>query len=445
MKLREQLRYSPTSKLALAVAVLAPIWLLSGFPAGQLLALAVTFAIAVAAALDTVLLPAAKQLRVERHLPGAAGLGDAEQGSYEIHSEWPRPLFLTLHHDIPTAVGPGQRDFPSLRIGFSASSKVEFTFVPTERGNHNLGAVVLRVTGPLGLVRRSLRFDVGGTMVIAPSLAGIRRYRLLALQHRLRDAGVRAIRRRGQGTSFAALREYVRGDDPRYIDWKASARRRTLISREYSVEQGQTVFIVLDAGRMMTQLSGTQSRFEYALSSALVLADVAQHSRDQVGLLIFDDEVRVYVPPSRGTASLARIRSALIAAQARLVEPDYAMAFRTIAARHRKRSLIVLFSDVIDARSSQAVIAHTIRSASRHLPLVVALRNDRLMESSLPHADGKSGSLYASAAAEELVSARAEALAGMRRSGVSVLDVSPQVMSPAVLSRYLELKGRASI
>ncbi|MEP6692544.1 MAG: DUF58 domain-containing protein, partial [Gemmatimonadaceae bacterium] len=259
------------------------------------------------------------------------------------------------------------------------------------------------------------------------------------------DAGVRAIRRRGEGTAFANLREYVVGDDPRRIDWKATARRRKLITREYNVEQGQTVLIAIDAGRMMTQLDSGLPRFEYALSSALVLTDVAVQSGDQVGLIVFDDEVRAFVPATRGPAALTRIRQALIPARATMAEPDYAQAFRLLAERHRKRSLIVLFTDVIDARASQALIALASRSAARHLPLVVALRNDRLLAAAVPGAHASTSRLYESAAAEELVAARDEALTRMRRAGVSTLDVPPRAMTAALVNRYLEIKARAAL
>ena len=308
-----------------------------------------------------------------------------------------------------------------------------------------LGRVVLRVKGPLGLIERALHYPLDDSVLVTPSLAGVRRYRLLAVQRRLRDAGIRSVRLRGEGTSFASLRGYAVGDDPRHIDWKATAKRRTLITREFAVEQGQTVMILIDAGRMMTQLAGGIPRFEHTLSAALTLADVAISGGDRVGMMLFDDEVRAFVPPSRGRAALPLLRDALIPATARLVEPDYAAAFRTLGARHRKRSLLVIFSDVIDRRASAAIIAHTTRAASRHLPLVVALRNDELLAAALPAPDADPAKLYESAAAEELVMARAEALRGMRQTGVDVLDISPRAMTASVINRYLEIKARASL
>ena len=441
----------PTRRLAGVVALGSAAWLLSSSPAGVVAAVAIVAAIIVAVAVDWVRGPSPHEIEVERQLPPTVGIGERIAGEYVLRSRW-RRLRGVLHDAPPRGVerdrdggaAPAADGQPFVaRAG--VDSVLGFGLTGRERGSHPLGPVVLRVLSPLGLLQRTLRYAPGDAILVTPSLAGVRRYRLLAVQHRLRDAGVRAVRRRGRGTTFANLREYAVGDDPRHIDWKASARRRTLISREYTVEQGQTVMIAIDAGRMMTQLAGPLPRFEHALSSALVLADIAIHSGDRVGVMVFDDQVRAFVPPARGRAALRLVRDALVTARSTMVEPDYAMAFRTLAARHRKRSLIVVFTDVVDTRSSRAILAHTARSAARHLPLVVALRNDQLAAATDPAARTTTTQLYESAAAEELVSAREEVLTRMRRAGVSVLDVSPQRMTAGVINRYLELKARASL
>lgn len=364
--------------------------------------------------------------------------------TYRITSKAKRTLRFTLHDEPPRGLALLLAEgVHEVRPG--GTVEIHATIVGTARGVHALRPCAVRPLGAMSLVQRTVKFDDGLTIRVAPSLSTVRRFRLLALQRRLRDLGVRSIRRRGEGTSFSSLREYVIGDDPRHVDWKATARRDKLIVREFTVEQGQTVILAVDAGRLMTQLSGSTPRFEHALASATVLADVAVHSRDQVGLVVFDDRVRALVPPMRGTAALTAIRDALVGVQPTMTEPDYAAAFRTLAARHRKRSLIVLFSDVIDTRASRAIIAHTARAAARHLPLVVALRNDRLVEAAIPTGAQSSRELFVTAAAEELLLARNDALVRMRRAGVSVVDVSPTEMTAAVVNRYLEIKARSSL
>jgi uncharacterized protein (DUF58 family) len=444
-RLRELTRFHPTRRLAAAAALVAPLWLLSDTRSGWLLALAAIAVIVIAVFADLALLPAQSNIDVMRDAGATLGAGDEGAGEYVIHSRWQSQLRIELHDRLPPAVERRDSSERVHNLDGGESVTIPLLLAGRVRGRHILGDVALRVTTRIGLIARILHYRLDDSILVTPSLAGVRNYRLLALQHRLRDVGIRSLRRRGEGTSFSSLREYAPGDDPRHVDWKASARRGTLVSREFAIEQGQSIMILIDAGRLMTQQAGTLPRFEYALSSALTVADVAVSGNDRVGVMVFDDEVRAFVPPTRGPAALRMIRDALIPATARLVEPDYAAAFRTLAARHRKRSLLILFTDVIDRRSSAALIAHTSRSAARHLPLVVALRNEQLTRAAVPAATATDATLFEAAAAEEMLGAREEALQGMRQAGVVVLDVAPSAMTPAVINRYLELKGRSSI
>ena len=450
--------FSPTRRLALVVLLTAPIWLWPSTSARgvgvhapiELLThhpgLLVVVLLALAYVADAAATPGRRQLSLRRTLSARVGVGDTTDGTYAVLARWPLTLPAEIFDAFPPTVT--RRDPPPQRLKIGRAERVvSFSITGRDRGDFPLGPVVVRVRGPLGLVTRTMRLPSTDRITIVPSVARLGRYELLALQYRLREVGSRTLRRRGEGTSFAGLRDYVVGDDPRLIDWKATARRRHPVTREFSIEQGQTLMILVDAGRLMTQLAGPLPRFEYALSSALILANVASRSGDNVGLLVFDDQIRAYVPPGRGPSTLRHIRDALVPVQPTLVEPDYAAAFRTLADRHRRRSLLVLFTDVIDVRASRALIAHTARGARTHLPLVVALRNDAVLAAASPTATARTttDSLYESAAAEELLSARDEALERMRRSGVNVLDVAPTAMTAGVVNRYLELKGRGAI
>jgi uncharacterized protein (DUF58 family) len=445
MKLRDVARILPTERTAIVVASAAPVWLLAFTPWGKVVAIIVTIAVAGAILSDVVRLPSPAALIVSRDLPHTAGLGDEITGRYRLESAWNAHLAGLLFDSIPRelrAVQPGARPFS---LSANGRATIDFSFAPATRGSWELGAIAARVFGPLELVQRTISFLSTDSITVAPSLTPVREYQLLAMKHSLREIGVRTIRRRGEGRSFSNLRDYTPGDDPRFIDWKHSARRNKLISREFTEERGQSIMIVIDAGRMMTQLAGDAPRFEHALSSALVLASVAANGQDRVGLMVFDETVRAYIPPTSGKRSLAAIRDALISIQPVLTEPDYAAAFATLAIRQRSRALVVVFTDVIDARASRAMIANITRKESRHLHLVVALRSDPLFAAAEPRPEKGIDALYESAAAEELVLARGEALQRMRMAHVSVVDVSPSQMTAAVVNRYLEIKSRGDL
>ena len=438
--------YVPTARLALWLSLASLTWLLPlPSPWALALGLAALAIVCVAGIADAVQLPPRDAIQVVRHAPRQLGSGDDDVIEYTLTSSWSRTLELQFAERVPPSLGGVSVRTQSIQLPSLGSITVTTPIRGLRRGPSALGGVAIRTHGAMGLVDVIREIDIDDQVDVVPSLSQVRRFRLLAVQRRLRDAGVRQIRRRGGGMSFDALREYVPGDDPRHIDWKASGRRGTAQVREYTVEQGQTVILALDAGRLMTQLAGDRTRFEYAINSCLVLADVALQGRDKVGLLVFDDEVRGWVPPSTGTAAMRAIRSTLAKSDARLVEPDYALAFRTLAQRQRSRALVICLSDVIDVRASRAVVTHTRHAVLRHITVFLALRNDALVAAAQPATGAGETDAWRGAAAESLLDARADALQRMRRAGVQVLDVAPQAMSAALVNRYLSIKARGEL
>ena len=441
---RAAIGFVPTRRLALALAVAAPLWLVSGWTIGEWVASLALLAIIAAVVVDVAALPRRRDLDVQREFPDTVGVGDRAEGRYLVTSHWGQTLLVTLYDALPEKHLSGAERFAESVLPARGGMEQPFDVTGASRGETELGDIALRVRTPMGLVSRTFRFSQTDHVLVAPSLAGVKRFRWLAVHHRLATVGVRDARRRGEGRSFARLRDYVVGDDPRHIDWKATARRGHPITREFTVEQSQTVFILVDAGRSMTQLAGRYPRFEYALSAALLLADVAITAGDRVGALVFDDQLRALVPAQRGVTALHALRTALVPVQPTMVEPDYAAAFRLLAQRQRKRALIVLVTDVIDVRAARALLAHLTRGASRHLAVVVALRNDALLQAAAIRGDG-ARDMYESAAAEELIAERLTSLQRMRDAGVVVLDVAPDAMAAAVVNQYLELKSRGAL
>ena len=443
--LRSVLTYLPTRRLAIAFALVSPVWLASGSAWGFRIALGCTLALIAAAIVDAAALPSAGDLDVAREAPTTIGVGDREEAAYDITSRWGRTVHATLFDAVPAAFVDVEGSRDEVCIPPRGGVRIGVGMIGLARGLVSLGDTALRVRTAVGLVARTIRHAHTDRVQVAPSLAGVRRLRWLALQHRLSAAGVRDARRLGEGRAFARLRDYVAGDDPRHIDWKATARRGQPITREFTVEQSQSVYVLVDAGRSMTQLAGRVPRFEYALSSALVLADAAVTAGDRVGAMVFDDAVRALVPAQRGAGALQAIRTALVPVTPRLVEPDYAAAFRELARRQRKRALIVLITDVIDVRAARSLVAHLGRRATRHLAVVVALRNETLTAAAALPGGDRPEPWFLAAAASELLDERAVALQRMRDAGVVVLDVAPGAMAAAIVNQYLALKARGAL
>ena len=425
----------PTRRLLAALAALSPLFLLS-----TPLALAANGLLLAAAAADALLAPRRRDLRVERRSPARLSLGATGEETLVLRNAGPRDARLRVTDDLPTILVREGEEVREVVVPAGREAEVSWTVRAEERGDAVLGDVHLRVTGPLGLVWLQRREPRADAIRVQPGVLEVRRYRLLGLRHRLHEAGIRNVRQRGEGGAFESLREYVRGDDPRTLDWKASARRGSLTVRQYEAERRQNVMLAIDAGRLMTQKVAGRERIDFALSSALLLADVASLHGDRVGLLVFADRVEQYLPPAR--ASLSRLADALGAVQARMVEPNYPAAFTYLAAQLRRRSLLVMFTDVIDVEASGALVSHLMRAAGRHLPLAVAIRNPELEATATAPAEDEAA-VFRRVAAEELLQARAAALTAMQRAGVLVADTRPQDAVPAAVNKYLEVKRRA--
>jgi uncharacterized protein (DUF58 family) len=392
--------------------------------------------------LDWMLTGGTRRPSASRRMPTRIARGANAGVQLDVVSTAPFATRVHLIDDLPPELERHEAVPFDFHLPARATAQLTYDVTATGRGDVVAGDIHMRVLGPLGMVWREVREQRADPVRIQPGVLEMHRYRLLGIHHRLRLAGIRNIRQRGAGHSFESLREYVRGDDPRGIDWKATARHGDLMVRQYEAERSQNVLLAIDAGRLMLQSLGDRERLDHALSAALLLADVAAVHGDRVGLFVFADRVQQFLPPRR--ASVPRIADALARVQPRMVEPNYPVAFAFLARQVIRRSLIVLFTDLIDAEASESLVTHVSRSAQRHLTLAVALRNPLLAARADAPATSEAEA-YRRAAAEEMLQARARALATMRHAGVQVIDANPNALVTEVVNRYLDVKYRGLI
>lgn len=316
-----------------------------------------------------------------------------------------------------------------------------YTVRPLRRGDYQFGDLNLRWLGPLRLVLRQGRVAAAEPVKVYPNLLDIRRYDLLLQRNRLQEMGLRHTRMYGEGTDFESLREYLPDDDFRRIDWKATARRNRPITTEYQTERSQNVIAVLDTGRMMQSPVNRMAKLDYVINAALLLSYVATGKGDKIGLLTFADDVTHYISPEQGRGQFYRMLATLYAVEAQPVEPDYRRALTYLAARQRKRALIVIFTDLSGGASLQALVSHIAALRQRSLPLVVTI-SDPDIHAAARMEPRDSLAVYQRAAAGRLLNEREVILETLRRQGVLTLDVPANQLSMAVINRYLELKGR---
>ncbi len=317
---------------------------------------------------------------------------------------------------------------------------MRYTLEPHKRGRHSLGKIHVRVQSPLGLFWRQYAIDQVDTVRVYPDVQAVRRYELL-LRRNIDSA--RTARRRGGESEFERLREYTRDDDYRAIDWKATARRHRLISRELQQERNQHIVCVLDCGRMMSATSGgLLDQLDHALNATLMLAHVASRAGDRIGMMAFDHEVQRFLAPTGGSAAVRKVLGAGYDLHADLVEPNYERAYEILSERVKKRSLMVLFTQVHDVRAGASVLRLTKRLSRNHIVLCCLLRDtglDALAEATDPTMH------YEAAAAAELVLAAEHHARDLEAQGALVLSVDPARLTPALIDYYLEIKMRQLI
>ena len=430
--------------VAACLAVLAPIAIV--WPDAAMLLLVADLAWVVALIVDVLRIgpidiPA---FPVTREAPPAFSVGRPLPVWYRWRNPSPRTLVVRVRESAPSVIELAAGRERRIVLAPGVDTRDEQLFVPSHRGKAGGGALHLRLLGPWGLAWRQGRRDLPWDVTVYPSLKLAALRALPAQTQRRRDAGFRNIRRIGEGRLFESIKEWVPGDEMRTIDWKATARRGKLMSRQYEDERRQQVMMVIDAGRLLTAEIDGRSRLEAAIDAALDLAHAAVQHDDNIGLLVFADQVLQFVPPTRGRRALRQVLDALAAVSGRLVEPNYPAAFAYLASRSRKRALTVLFTDVIDRTASDAFVAQAGSLRPRHLPLAVTLRDPGLERLATMHATTVDDA-FQRAAAEELLDARDAALSELRAHGVLVLDVLPDGAARAVVEQYERLKRRALV
>jgi len=409
------------------VAWLTPVWY------GLLVLLALT---------DWFLFPPLEALVVERLADEQLSLGAPSLVRLRVRNGTSLSLHVDLRDTPPEEV---ESDQPETGFSFVVPAYgrhlAAYHITSRARGRYDFGDVYLRVRGRLGLVSRLLRRSLPTAVKVYPSLVETAKFTLMARRGRLQQAGIRQARLQGAGREFESLRDYLPDDELRRIDWKATARRGKLVSRQYEVERSQNVLLVLDVGRtMLAEIDGVP-KIDYAINAALLLAYVATLAEDRVGLLVFADTVQTYLPPKRGRTQVYAILEALYNAQASLAEPDYRTALAYLQARWRRRSLVVCFTDFWDPDSSRQTISELAALQPRHLVAAVTLLDTKVLRAADQEITAPE-TAYEKAVATQVLEDRQKAMAALTQRGVLVVDSPADKLSAELVNRYLEVKER---
>lgn len=431
----------PSRRLVMLAAMLiVPLLLSSVNRTIADIGLLLNVVLAAAAMLDLLISPGPDEVELRRVISEVLSVAASNPATMQVRNRSSFALDLTIHDDAgPYCVVGGLPQ--TLRLGAGEESEVHYTVTPSRRGASEMPEVHLRYPTRLGMWTRQQVRPLKTPLRIYPDVRAVYRYELLARRNRLGEMGVRIMRMPGQGREFERLREYRHGDEIRRVDWKATARHRQLISREFNVERNQSLVIMVDCGRFMRNESGGVSFLDLALNSAIMLSHIALGQGDNVSMLAFSEKIERYVRPVRGKPGIQQILRSAYDLQASTAVSDYSLAFEYLTRVQRKRALVVLITFVTDELQLR-VIGESLRLRSLpYLPLCVLLQDSglRLMADEIAESDLGA---YRTAAAAEILSGQAREAALLRESGVLLIDTPPELLTERLINGYLGAKSR---
>lgn len=393
---------------------------------------------------DRGLLGEADALEARRTREPVFSLGVPNPVSLSVENRGGIRLLLEVADEPPREM-PGDEGTAVFTLAPRSRREWTYHLVPDRRGDYRFGGLNVRTRTALGLLTSHHRqVPVDDRVRVYPNVRDVKHLALLGMRDRWMRMGIRAARSPEAGKDFESLRDYQPGDERRTVDWKATARRQKLTSRQYDLERSQKILLVIDLGRTMTSRLGLLTKADLAVNACVLLSAVAAHLDDRVGILAFADTVKGWLAPACGRAQAGRVMEFLYPLEPVARESDYRRAFQEIALRLRGRSLVIVFTDLVDPDSSSFLITQMGVLAQHHSVLCVALA-DYELDHILDQAPRDMPDLYRQAVARTLLDDRDQAAARLAERGVRVLKASPEHLSVQVVNRYLDWKatGRA--
>ncbi|MEH2236731.1 DUF58 domain-containing protein [Nostoc sp.] len=383
------------------------------------------------------------RVQITRELPSRLSIGRDNPVVLKVTSQNTDALIEICDY-YPTGFGVSAPVLHAL-VKSNSTQELTYTVNPTQRGEFPWGNIQVRQLGLWGLAWDDWQIPQSLPVKVYPDLVGLRS---LTIRLTLQSSGsMRQSRKTVIGTEFAELRNYRTGDDLRFIDWKATARRvgaygnATPLVRVLEPEQEQTLLILLDRGRLMTAKMQSLQRFDWGLNATLSLALAGLHRGDRVGVGVFDRQMHTWIPPERGQHHLNQLIDRLTPIQPVLFESDYLGAVTNVLQRQTRRALVVVITDLVDVTASTELLAALSKLAPRYLPFCVTLRDPQVDRLAHTFTDDVTDA-YARAVALDLLMQRQVAFAQLKQKGVLVLDAPANQIADQLVERYLQLKAR---
>lgn len=428
-------------RIAAGIAVLALLGL--WVPSVRSLLFILNGLVIALALVDLWLSPRPSHLIIEREAPRILSVGASHRILIRVHNSSSNPIVFEIYDHPPSDCTSEKLPVRSTLSG-NRHDSFEYRFVPNRRGTPRFFLFEIRIRSRLGLWGLTERRSSEETVRVYPNLRTVETLELLVPRNRNSFEGLKVGRLRGEGGEFDRLREYRRDDELRRVDWKASAKHLSLVSREYRIERNQHVLILLDCGRTMGNVGGGMTHLDRALGASVVLSHLALGQGDYVSLVAFSDRIERSLGPIRGKPAIQTLLQQTFDLEPRQVESDYQRACEEALRRQRRRALVILLTHALDEQHLRVLEPYARLLSSSHLMLLLLIEDTEVTELAESVPVGVSGA-FATGAAAEMVRAKKLQIVQLRRTGARVFETVPETLSPVLVNQYLELKAHQAL
>jgi uncharacterized protein (DUF58 family) len=400
--------------------------------------------LALAVLMDILLLYSRKEgLSAERVVSERFSIGDPNKVMINIHNHYGFPARISVIDELPVQFQE-RKWIRRATIGRNEKYVLEYMLKPLTRGEYIFNAINLFAHGPLQLVKRRTVFEARQVVKVYPSYVQMRRFQLLAVSNRLQEAGVRKIRKLGHSMEFEQIKEYVRGDDYRTINWKATARKEGLMVNNFTDERSQQIYCLINKGRVMKMPFDGMTLLDYAVNASLVLSNVAMVKQDKAGIITFEKNIDTFLTADKKPTQMNMVLETLYRQKTEFLEPDFEKLFSVIRNRITNRSLLVLFTNFESLESLQREMAALKKIAHYHLLLVVFFQNTEL-KSLVEKSAETLEDIYIRTIAEKFAFEKRQMVKELHKNGIPSILTTPENLTVNTINKYLELKTRMSI
>lgn len=366
--------------------------------------------------------------------------GDENEVTIRVENSYPAPVFLEVIDEIPFIFQKRDVTF-WMRLQANEGKMISYRLRPTRRGIYSFGHIRVFVTNQFGLLSRRYTCGEQQDIKVYPSYLMLHKYELLAMSDNLTELGIKRIRRVGHHTEFEQIKEYVKGDDYRTINWKASARRHELMVNVYQDERSQQIYNVVDKGRVMQQAFHGMTLLDYAINASLVLSYVAIKKEDKAGLVTFNEHFDTFVPASKQSGQMQTLLENLYSQQTTFGETDFSSLCVHMNKHVSKRCLLVLYTNFSSINSMNRQLAY-LQQLNRQHRLLVVFFEDADMKAYIDCSAKNTEDYYRHVIAEKFAFEKRLIVSTLKQHGIYSLLTTPENLSIDVINKYLEMKSR---